>query len=388
MHQTISEFFQTTYGQSAEVVARAPGRIEFIGNHVDYNGGKVLGAAINRFVTVAVKSRSDRRLRFVSAQGGDIVEMDLDDLTPRSGKVSWVNYPVGMLHVLIRDGMKVEQGFDFAVTSDLPSGAGLSSSAAFELSTAQALVALYQYPLTLERMVLLAQKAENEFVGVPCGVLDQAVSGFGKQNHLVLIDCREPAFSTLPLPDGVHFWIFNTNLKHSLVDSLYATRHRECQVALRQVQTEFEEAAFLTDINAAQLQALAPGMRADHFSRAQHVIEEHARVEACEEILMGGGDLAEVGRLLFASHDSSRRLFGNSTPELDALVELLAAEPNVWGARLTGGGFGGAVMALTKVAFSEADAERLAAAYRHRLPAAPEPSIFHVTTGDGACRLL
>lgn len=385
MKMTLKEFFKATYGVEAEVVAQAPGRIEFIGNHVDYNGGKVLGAAIDRYITIAVAPRQDQRLRLISTQGGEVVEADLWDLTPKSGKSSWLNYPLGVLHTLIQDGLVAKTGFDFAVDSTLPAGAGLSSSAAFEMATACVMTTLYHYPLSTERMVLLAQQAENEFVGVPCGVLDQSVSGFGKKDHLVSIDCRGPVFETLALPQGVHFWIFNTNVKHSLVDSLYATRHRECQIALRQIQTEYDDVQFLTDINAAQLQALAPTLRADHFARALHVIEEHARVEDCENILTTSGDLAAIGRLLYASHESSRKLFGNSTTELDTLVQLLSEEPKVWGARLTGGGFGGAVMALASGSFAQEDAQRILHAYRNVLPHAPQPSVFHVVTGEGAC---
>jgi galactokinase len=201
------------------------------------------------------------------------------------------------------------------------------------------------------------------------------VSGFGRADHLVHIDCRGPTFRTLPLPADVHCWIFNTHTKHALVDGLYAARHRECMAAARVLGVDL-----LVEADLARLETARAAMDDTVYRRARHVIEEIARVEATCTAL-AAGDLAEIGRLLTASHGSSRDWFDNSTPELDHLVELLTATAGVYGARLTGGGFGGAVMALTTPDF-EAAAQTVAKAYAGRFGA--EPEVLHLRVGPGA----
>jgi galactokinase len=214
---------------------------------------------------------------------------------------------------------------------------------------------------------------------VPCGILDQGVSGFGRKDHLVFIDCRGPRFATVPLPAGAHFWIFNTHTKHALVDGFYAARHRECMAAAKALGV-----SLLAETTAAALAAAQARLEPDVYRRAQHVLDEIARVEATRTAL-AHDDLAAVGRLLTASHRSSQSLFENSTAELDFLVDALERAPHVFGARLTGGGFGGAVMALTDAEFGETEANAVAAAYAQRFGATPD--ILHAQTGDGA-RLL
>ena len=211
---------------------------------------------------------------------------------------------------------------------------------------------------------------------MPCGILDQGVSGFGRANHLVYIDCRGPRFELVPLPAGAHFWIFNTHTRHALVDGLYAARHRECMEAARALGVPL-----LADVSAEMLAAGAALLEEAPLRRARHVVEEIARVEAAVRALRAG-DLAAVGALLTASHRSSRVLFENSTAELDFLADHLAASPHVFGARLTGGGFGGAVMALTDGAFDEAQARAVAATYEAEFGVAP--AILHARTADGA----
>jgi galactokinase len=227
-----------------------------------------------------------------------------------------------------------------------------------------------------ETVVKIGRHAENHFVGVPCGILDQGVSGFGQKDRLVYIDCRGPVFATVPLPADAHFWIFNTHTKHALVDGLYATRHRECMAAAQTLGVKL-----LVETSGATLAEGQARLAPEVFNRAKHIVEEIARVEATRAAL-AQGDLAAVGRLLTASHRSSQRLFENSTPELDFLVDTLTATPHVFGARLTGGGFGGAVMALAGAAFGEEEARAVVAAYEARFGAAPD--VLHAQTGDGA----
>jgi galactokinase len=364
--------FRRLFGRDPEIVARAPGRIEVIGNHTDYNGGTVLGAAIDRSVWVALARRADGIRRMSSGLSGRVVERPASDLARLSGPDSWVNYPLGVLAALPSFGLRSPAGFDYLASSDLPVGAGLSSSAAIELASGLAFLRAAGEDPPREMLVRIGRHAENNFVGVPCGILDQGVSGFGRKDRLVFIDCRGPRFDTVPLPPGAHFWIFNTHTKHALVDGMYAQRHRECQEAARALGV-----ALLADVKPP-----VPGTLPEpQGRRARHVVEEIARVGEAVRALEAG-DLLAVGRLLTASHRSSRDLFENSTAELDFLVDTLVALPGVYGARLTGGGFGGAVMAMTDGGFNDARAAEAAASYARRFGS--KPGILHARTANGA----
>lgn len=376
MKSLVEEKFRATFARAPSVIARAPGRIEFIGNHTDYNGGTVLGAAIDRGTWVALAPRDDRQWNFASAQKEGIVRVPAGDFTRRADAASWVNYPLGVLQACGGFGLRVPSGFDFFAVANLPLGAGLASSAAMLVASGLAFARAAGEDPPRETLVRLARHAENHFVGVPCGILDQAVSGFGRKDHLVRIDCRGPAFDRVPLPPGVHFWIFNPPASHALVDGLYAERHRECMAAAHALGVDC--LADATPESLLQLEGRVPPAVA---RRARHVVEEIGRVNATVAALRTG-DLATVGRLLTASHRSSQTRFENSTPELDFLVATLVATPHVYGARLTGGGFGGAVMAMTAVEFGLASADRVAAAAAEK--SGVRPHVLHLETADGA----
>jgi galactokinase len=376
MKSALVDKFQATFGRPPEIIARAPGRIEFIGNHTDYNGGTVLGAAINRQVWVALARRGDGLRRFASDQREGIVTQRSDQLAKVTGTTNWVNYPLGVIEAMPVFGLQAPAGFDYCAMSNVPTGAGLSSSAAIELASALAFLAATGQEPPRETLVKIGKHAENNFVGVPCGILDQAVSGFGQEDHLVYIDCRGPRFETVPLPHGAHFWIFNTHTKHALVDGLYAARHRECMEAARALGVKL-----LVDVTPQMLAANLDRLSPVAAKRARHVVEEIARVAAAVDALRQG-DLPGVGKLLTASHRSSQLLFENSTAELDFLVDTLVRGSNVYGARLTGGGFGGAVMALTSDRFGQDEAQAVIAAYTKRFNAAPD--VLDTETGNGA----
>ena len=380
MHAPTLELFQQYFPRQPVHYAFAPGRIEFIGNHTDYNGGLVMGAAVTEGITVGVSLREDAMIHIVS-DAGDLVEIPLGNYKAVKGAASWTNYPVGVTKVMADLGMATPTGYNMAVTSTLPSGAGMSSSAAFELSTAKVLAALYGYETDTAGFARIGRKAENEFVGMPCGILDQGVSAFGKADHLVKIDCAAETFITEPMPRGAHFWIFNSNKKHALVDSAYADRFKECHDALAQLQADYPEAKTLSEISEGQLAASKHNIDELIFLRAAHIVGENARVRKVE-MALANNDLKAVGACLNQSHESSRVNFENSIEELDTLVELLKLQPSVYGARLTGGGFGGAVMALADNNFGQAQADVIAEAFKakHGL----EPSIFHTRAGDGA----
>jgi len=379
MKQLIAALFQRIHGREPSIITRAPGRIEFIGNHTDYNGGTVLGAPIDRGVTVAIAPRTDGKRVFYSEFTGKSVTLGCEDSTKQTGEASWVNYPLGVIAALPAFGLTAPQGFDYVAISDLPTGAGLSSSAAIELASGLAFLALTGQQADRETLVKIGKHAENNFVGVPCGILDQGVSGFGQSDHLVFIDCKGPRFDTVPLPKGAHFWIFNTHHKHALVDGLFAARHRECMEVAKVLGV-----SLLVDASVAQVEAAKDRTSVDAYNRAKHVVEEIGRVGQAVTAL-NQGDLPEVGRLLTASHRSSQHLFANSTPELDFLVDTLTATDHVYGARLTGGGFGGAVMSLTSAKFGKEQADAVVAAYEQKYGVSPD--VLQLRTGAGARQL-
>ncbi len=360
--------------------AEAPGRIEFLGNHLDYNGGKVLGAAIDGRVSALAMPRDDGTIRLFSETFEDaVVETTLDDLSPREDHESWANYPLGILWALHEKGLAPACGFNLILTTNLPLSAGLSSSAAVELATALSLLQLGNHTLGKLDLARLCRHAENEFVGVPCGILDQGVSTHGEKGHLVLIDCRKESFSTLKLPGETYVWVFDTGIKHDLVDSLYATRNNECTEAIKRLQEQEGNLSCLAEVKAEMLsEAKLPNILS---KRSRHVIEETIRVEQAIELLRSEANPKEIGSLLFASHESSRDLFENSCPELDFLVDDLKNRKGVLGARLTGGGFGGATLSWTNEAFTKSEAEGVARTYENKFGVRPEIHKFEVSDG-------
>ena len=381
MSDPASAIFQQQFGHAPTVVGYAPGRLEFIGNHVDYNGGLVIGATIDRGVQVAASRRTDRRIRVFSPAYGAVVETGLDNLTPLKSSSAWANYPLGVAWSLQKNGQSFSSGFDLAISSDLPAGAGLSSSAALELATAVALRELFGLPIAPVDLARWCRQAENEFVGMPCGILDQGVSMFGEAGRLVLIDCRAETFTTVPVPESARFWIFNTGAKHALLDSLYAARRRECEAALAVLKRHHPQATMLAEISSTEVEKYRAELSPSQYTRALHVTREIERVQQTAQALEKS-DLVTVGKLLVQSHQSSRELFENSCPELDFLVDRLIKLPGVYGARLTGGGFGGAVMALTTPEFTAAVAQPVTDAYVKEF--GHEPVVFTARTGSGA----
>jgi galactokinase len=372
---SVAQAFREVFGQDATALAVAPGRVEFIGNHTDYNGGSVLGAAIDRHVVVAAAANPHGRLRLFTQSGGSVLELPSDQVTKVTGSDSWANYPLGVWRTLADFQLPRPAGFDLYVSSDLPAGAGLSSSAALELAVALVLLKLAGRtdldPATLARV---GRHAENKYVGVPCGILDQGTIAHGRAGQLVRIDCLGPVFSLVPFPAAA-LWVFNTREKHALVDGLYATRHRECLEAARLLGVPA-----LCGVTPAELARRASELPPVLLKRARHIVGEHDRVQRVSAAL-ARSDLAETGRLLVESHRSSQFDFENSTPALDALVDALAKQPGVYGARLTGGGFGGAVMALTSIDFTADAARAIGAHHAQAHGVAPEIIELHVAAG-------
>jgi galactokinase len=384
--------FRERFGRESEVLTRAPGRVEVVGNHTDYNGGAVVGAAINRHVWVAAaRTASGAEPRWGSGLDGIVHTVpwrfSASGAAERNGRggeggapVGWTRYVAAVARSVAEHGYAVPEGVDLWVESDLPVGAGLSSSAALELAAALAFLELGRAgvggAVAPEALARLCQHAENRYVGMPCGILDQATSALGAPDAWVWIDCRGPEFRRLAVPADLRLWVFDTGEKHALVDGLYATRHRECQEAATKLGVDQ-----LCRLSPAALLERLPTLGAPWAARARHVVEEHARVAAVVQAL-AAGDLRAVGEQMFASHESSRVLFENSTPALDALVDALRGRPHVWGARLTGGGFGGAVLAVTDSTFTATDAAAVVAEVcdRHGFT----PHVLPLTMAGGA----
>lgn len=349
-----------------QVLGSAPGRVEFIGNHTDYNGGWVLGATIDRRVDVGLTRRNDTQVVLESAADVPSVHVPLDEIEAHSdGRGDWANYVLGVLVVLQEEGLSIDTGMDVQVQSTLPVGAGLSSSAALELATAFALNTAFDGGFDRKTLARLSQRAENEFVGVPCGFLDQAVVAFGDEDQLVRLDARTEEISTVPFPAQTGLWIFRTHYAHTLAEAHYQERHDESRAARDRLDDLLGGVEHLVDVSPEELAGVREDLPEELYRRARHVSTEHRRVQRAVRLLEAEKPEA-VGELLFASHESSRIDYENSTEELDFVVERLFESESVLGARLTGAGFGGAAMAWTRDAFAEADAQAVATAYADR----------------------
>ena len=353
----------------SEVSVSAPGRVELLGNHTDYNQGLVIGVAIDRTLTMRGQRRDDGLISLVSRAFSEAVEVQVKQLEPlRSNR--WANYPLGVVQEFLRVGYAVD-GFHAEIAGDLPVGVGLASSAALEVGTAGLVSRLFDLKIGPLVVAKLCQRAENDFVGVRSGLLDQVTCLFGRANHAVYLDCRSEEIRLIPFPSNLAMVIADSGAKHRLVASEYNARREECAEAARALGV-----TSLREISLARLGKSNPALPSLLRRRAQHVVEENDRVTRAVEA-MSYGDMALLGRLLNESHDSSRFNFENSTPELDRLVSVARSLPGVLGARLTGGGFGGAVLALAETAQADAVAEQLARQ-------APNGAVFACRTADGA----
>jgi len=355
--------------------AHAPGRVELLGNHTDYNEGFVLSAAINHGVTITAEPRENGKIILHSATMQDsAVEALLDDLQKQTDADAWANYPLGVVDCFQKEGFRLG-GFSAEISSDLPLGAGLSSSAALEVATATLLKKLFNIEIEPMRLAKLCRKAENEFVGVNCGLLDQASSTFGKRNHAIFLDCRSETVETVPFPQNVELLITHSGVKHALVGGEYNERRASCFAAAEKLGVRA-----LRDATSAQLDAAKTKLSDIEYRRAKHVIGENERVLRGVEFLKNG-DVKNFGELMFVSHESSRVNFENSTPELDALVEIACEEPGVLGSRLTGGGFGGASVSLIEKNAAERIAENFTKKYRERTGHACQTYLCEIDDG-------
>ncbi len=348
----------------------APGRVELLGNHTDYNGGVVLSAAINLGISARGRRRADTQIVLTSEGIPGVVTADLEKLTAND---SWADYPLGVAKI-VKDAGHPVAGFEADFSSNLPLGAGLSSSAAIEVCTAVLLIRLFGFQVPPLDLARLCRKAENEFVGVSCGLLDQVSSIFGKREHAIFLDCRAETVENVPFPPGVGLLIVHSGVKHALSGGEYNERRDQCFEAARILGVPALRDATSEQLAGANMPSIVK-------RRAAHIIGENERVfEALEHLKRR--DAAAFGNLMCASHRSSMENFENSTPELDALVEISCAQEGVYGARLTGGGFGGAIVALVVMSSIEKVAETVEAAYREKT--GHNGKAYRCLIGDGA----
>lgn len=352
----------------------APGRVELLGNHTDYNQGVVLSAALDLGVTVEGERGEGMRVVLESA-GFGISEVNLGEHLERRG--DWTDYVIGVAVMLQRGGYPIG-GFRARFGSTLPVGAGLSSSAALEVATAVMLRDIFELDLGKLELAKLCREAENAFVGVNCGLLDQVSSVFGERGHAIYLDCREETVRTMAFPAGVDLLIVNSGVSHALTGGEYNERREQCEEAARLMGV-----ASLREVGSMELSAA--GLPDVTHRRAAHVIGEIERVEAAVGLL-AAGDVVGLGQLLSASHRSSMTNFENSTPELDVLVEVALLQEGVLGSRLTGGGFGGATVSLVESDRIEAVTDQILEEYRERTGI--ETQAFRCTLGSGAGELI
>jgi galactokinase len=334
--------FQAAFGAAPTLHVQAPGRVNLIGEHTDYNDGLVLPCAIGYGTVIAARPRDDRLVRIAAADYDDAVdEFSLDAPIARLDQPMWANYVRGILNELLRRGLPV-RGMDLAVAGDVPQGAGLSSSASLSVAVCRLFATLPGFEaLSPVDMALIAQASENDFVGCKCGNMDQISSACGVDGHALLIDCRSLEVSPVPIPLGAAIMIFNSQVRRGLVDSEYNTRRRQCE----QAAAHFGVPA-LRDLDLSTLRARSAELDPVVLRRARHVVTEIARVRSAAAAL-AAGDLARMGELMEASHASMRDDFEITVPLIDQLVGIIkAAIGNAGGVRMTGGGFGGCVVAL------------------------------------------
>jgi galactokinase len=376
---TILERFRARFGTEPHVY-RAPGRVNLIGEHTDYNDGFAMPAAIEFYCWVAVGTREDRRLSIYSEEFSAAAEADLDSASHQPSK-TWSDYPVGVALQLENAGFKL-RGANLLIESEVPMGAGLSSSAAIEVATALALAD--QSGLSPDRVQLaqLCQKAENEFVGARVGIMDQFVSLYGQEDHALMLDCRALSFESLLIPDSVKLVISNTMVKHELASSEYNRRRADCEEAVSRLAAVLPGIRALRDVSLEQLEQHRNILSEVIYKRALHIVTEDARVLDSAEALRSG-DIARFGMRMAESHRSLRDLYEVSCRELDLMVDLAYQQKGVFGARMTGGGFGGATINLVDARYAGEFKEKMAKAYQKETGLVPQIYICKPAEGAG-----
>ncbi len=341
LKKQVTRLFEENYHETPEQFFQAPGRVNLIGEHTDYNDGFVLPCAIDYQAMIAASPRNDDRL-VVSAANyeGQVTEFQLSLPVNHSKEAFWSNYIRGVASVLLEAGYPIK-GANIAIAGNVPQGAGLSSSACLEVVTALTLTSLSGLEVSLKELAVISQRAENEFVGCNCGIMDQMVSACGQENHAMLLDCRTLETRSVPIPDNIAVMIINSNIKRGLVDSEYNTRRQQCETAAAHYGVKA-----LRDLNIAQLESGRGDLDDIIYRRARHIVTENQRTLDAAEAL-SQGNIQKTAALMAASHASMRDGFEITVPGIDAIVDMVKnVIGSEGGVRMTGGGFGGCVVAL------------------------------------------
>ncbi|ATA85397.1 galactokinase [Capnocytophaga sputigena] len=382
----LEQKFQEVFGAPAEKHFFAPGRVNLIGEHTDYNGGNVFPCAIDKGTYGLVKKRNDRRFRMYSENFADlgVMEFTLDELT-NDKKHDWANYPKGVIKMFLEAGQKIDSGFDILFSGNIPNGAGLSSSASIEMLTAIVLKDLFHLSIDPVEMAQLGKKTENLFIGVNSGIMDQFAVAMGKKDHAILLDCNTLKYDYVPvvLKDEV-IVIANTNKRRGLADSKYNERRAECDEALAELQTKLPIKA-LGELSIEQFEANKDLIKSPiRQKRAKHAVYENQRTLKAQKEL-SAGNLAEFGKLMNQSHISLRDDYEVTGVELDTLAALAWEQPGVVGSRMTGAGFGGCTVSIVKKDKVDDFIKNVGEAYKNKIGYAAD--FYIASVSDGAKKL-
>jgi len=381
--ESLKTEFQASYGREPRLF-RAPGRVNLIGEHTDYNDGFVLPMAIEYDTIAAAAARDDRKIRVRSVNLNEAGEIDLN-APEKKRRGSWLDFVEGVARVLERENVKL-RGANLLVASNVPTGAGLSSSAALEISVGLALTEISDSPIDKVRLALAGQSAEHEFVGAKVGIMDQFISALGRKGHALLIDCRSLQAEQVPFaPSEAAIVICDSKVKHELAASEYNTRRAECETAVEMLREFIAAATQLRDVSIADFERYAEHLPEIIKKRCRHVVTENERVLNAAEALEKN-DYAEFGRLMFLSHASLRDDYEVSCRELDLLVKIAGNCAGVLGARMTGGGFGGSTVNLVRRENLDQVIEKISFEYERQIRI--KPSIYISGAADGASEII
>ena len=388
IQQDVLAKFKELYGDEGDIrVYFAPGRVNLIGEHTDYNGGHVFPCALTIGTYMAVRKRADRKVNFYSMNFEElgIIECSLDNMTPKEDG-EWTNYPMGVMWAFDGRGMKMDCGLDLALYGNIPNGSGLSSSASLEVVTGYMLKDMYGFDVTNVDLAKIGQYSENNFNGCNCGIMDQFASAMGKANNAIFLDCNTLEYEYAPITlDGAKIVVTNSMVKHSLVTSAYNDRRNESSQALKDLQ-QVCGISSLGELTEEEFDKYASSIKDEiNRSRGKHAVYENQRTIKAVEALKNN-DLETFGKLMNASHVSLRDDYETSCEEVDVLVEEAWKIDGVIGSRITGGGFGGCTVSIVKDEAIDTFKEKLTAAYQEKVGKTPE--FYVVSIGDGPSRLI
>ena len=388
IQQDVLAKFKELYGDEGDIrVYFAPGRVNLIGEHTDYNGGHVFPCALTIGTYMAVRKRADRKVNFYSMNFEElgIIECSLDNMTPKEDG-EWTNYPMGVMWAFDGRGMKMDCGLDLALYGNIPNGSGLSSSASLEVVTGYMLKDMYGFDVTNVDLAKIGQYSENNFNGCNCGIMDQFASAMGKANNAIFLDCNTLEYEYAPISlDGAKIVVTNSMVKHSLVTSAYNDRRNESSQALKDLQ-QVCGIESLGELTEEEFDKYASSIKDEiDRSRGKHAVYENQRTIKAVEALKNN-DIETFGKLMNASHVSLRDDYETSCEEVDVLVEEAWKIDGVIGSRITGGGFGGCTVSIVKDEAIDTFKEKLTAAYQEKVGKTPE--FYVVSIGDGPSRLI